>query len=82
MKVLASHPQTESGLRRWAGGRDLIIASYYFYHNGRDMQKSQKGLMQSLVFKVLQQSPGLVDTICRDLLQRGIAFDSTHPYLS
>jgi hypothetical protein len=60
MKFLSGHAQTPDILQHWAGPKRLVAASYYFWSAGTPMQKSQKGLLQSLLFQLLSQCPELI----------------------
>ena len=44
--------------------RGLVIASHFFWGNGNQMQKSQEGLLQTLLYDVLRQCPELIELIC------------------
>jgi hypothetical protein len=63
MKFLAHHPDTTSHLRYWANDRKLIVAKFFFWNTGTRLQKSQEGLLRSLLFEVLRQSPELIPYI-------------------
>ncbi|TKA83739.1 hypothetical protein B0A55_00086 [Friedmanniomyces simplex] len=52
MKFLADHEQTMDMLRGWASPKALVMASFYFSNSGTMMQKSQEGLLQSLLLQV------------------------------
>ncbi|KAK0616515.1 hypothetical protein B0T14DRAFT_248479 [Immersiella caudata] len=64
MKFLADHPKTEEALARWASRNRLIIASHYFWSAGTAMQKSRQGLLQTLLYEIFRQLPGLIETAC------------------
>ncbi|KAK7996736.1 hypothetical protein PG989_004776 [Apiospora arundinis] len=64
MKFVASHRQTHRCLGQWSLSQKAIIASHYFWFAGTPMQKSLKGLLQSLLFDVFRQQPGLVEQVC------------------
>ena len=64
MKYLVSEPRTQSILQAWAGNEALVIAKFFFWNAGNDMQKSQEGLLQSLLHEVLSQCPQLMEIIC------------------
>ena len=64
MKFLMSHSHTSTALQLWAGQKSLISASYFFWNAGSPMQKSQLGLLSSLLFDVLQQCPHLIQSVC------------------
>ena len=66
MKYLVQSPQTDVVLHNWAGGRELYVASFYFWVTGTRMQKSQEGLLQSIVYGFLSQEPALIPIVLRD----------------
>ena len=55
MKFLSHHRSSTSALQRWAGDKELITATFYFWHAGTELQKSQQGLLQSLLHGILSQ---------------------------
>ena len=64
MKHLASHSQTRTLLQEWAGDKRLVIASFYFTITGSPMQKSQQGLLRSLLFEIFRQCPSFIPAVC------------------
>ena len=64
MKYLHQHTRVIVALSEWADGQQLITASFYFWHAGSDLQKSQRGLLQTLLYYVLRQCPQLVPAVC------------------
>ncbi|KAI6795430.1 hypothetical protein KC361_g5013 [Hortaea werneckii] len=60
MKFVADHWRTEEGLKQWARGKALVIARHYFWCSGHPMQRTQDGLLQSLLFQLLRQCPELI----------------------
>ena len=58
---LEVHPQPhcDKHLQKWAAGSRLITASFFFWSAGIDLQRSQKGLLLSLLFQILEQCPEL-----------------------
>jgi hypothetical protein len=60
MKFLAGHERTKTLLRQWSGGGGLIVASIYFWSAGHEVQKSQLGLMKSLLYQIFRQCPDLM----------------------
>ncbi|KAI1744668.1 hypothetical protein F4680DRAFT_405708 [Xylaria scruposa] len=60
MKFLCNSPKTVDSLRVWAGHKRLIIAKFYFWHSGSTLQKSQEGLLRSILFEILRQCPDLI----------------------
>ena len=64
MKYLVSEPRTESILQTWAGNEALVVGKFFFWNAGNVMQKSQEGLLQSLLYEVLSQCPQLMESVC------------------
>ncbi|KAF7502238.1 hypothetical protein GJ744_006309 [Endocarpon pusillum] len=62
MKYLCSHPETHDILRKWGGG-DVVVASFFFWNTGVKMEKTQQGLLQSLLYQVLRRCPELIKDI-------------------
>ncbi|KAJ0119586.1 small s protein [Diaporthe amygdali] len=56
MKHINMHPKLDDALTRWAAGRELFKASFYFYYLGTEMQKSGIGLLRSLVLALMKAS--------------------------
>ncbi|KAJ4376341.1 hypothetical protein N0V83_001624 [Neocucurbitaria cava] len=63
MKFEANHRLTRKHLKRWAAEKKLVIASYYFWNAGNDLQKSQEGLLRSLLFTILQNCPHMISEL-------------------
>ena len=63
MKFLGEHEKTAEALRAWAGGKRLAVAHHYFWNAGTPLQKSQKGLFQSLLYQILHQVPELIPQV-------------------
>ncbi|KAJ8111143.1 hypothetical protein ONZ43_g5693 [Nemania bipapillata] len=66
LKYLADSPRTKKSLAQWAAGNKLHTASFYFWNAGNSMQKSQQGLLQSLLFQVLSICPEVAERVCPD----------------
>ena len=66
MKYLYNHSKTRRALGEWAAGKDLIVAGFFFWTAGTSMQKSQQGLLQSLLMCILKQRPALISHLCPD----------------
>lgn len=59
MKYIVSQPETAKHLEAWAGDKQLVIAKHFFWSTGTSLQKSQEGLLRSILFEVLRKSPEL-----------------------
>jgi hypothetical protein len=66
MKYICDNTQTAASLHQWDGSARLVTASYYFWNAGTDMQKSQQGLLQSLLYEILTRCPDLIPTVFRE----------------
>ncbi|CAN9203240.1 unnamed protein product [Alternaria alternata] len=63
MKYLYQDPRFMEALRFWAGEDRLIVADFYFWNPGAEIQKSQEGLFRSLLWQVLDQNVSLASTL-------------------
>ena len=70
MNYVANEPRTQKLLRCWAGDARLIIAKYFFWNAGAQMQKSQQGLLQTLLRDIFGQCPELMPIVCPSRWQR------------
>ena len=59
MKFLVGNPRTRAYLTKWAGQRTMIASNYFFWINGSAVQRSQEGLLRSVVLDILLQCPEL-----------------------
>jgi hypothetical protein len=62
MKFIREDQRTQDCLTKWAAPKKLVTAAFFFWKSGTQMQMSQTGLLQSLLFEVLSQ--------CKDLVAR------------
>ncbi|KAF8862787.1 hypothetical protein BDZ45DRAFT_183438 [Acephala macrosclerotiorum] len=60
MKYLANHDRMKENLQTWANPLKLVTSSYYFWGAGNELQKSQIGLLRSLLHDILRQCPTLI----------------------
>jgi hypothetical protein len=63
MKYLQRCRHMQTQLSSWAGSKRLVVAAYYFWLAGSDMQKSQEGLLRQLLFDILQSRPDWIPII-------------------
>ncbi|KAM0722948.1 hypothetical protein Q7P37_001146 [Cladosporium fusiforme] len=75
MKFLETSPETKDILLRWAGKRQLFVTSFYFWITASSsMQKSQEGLLQSIIFEILRQEPALIPKVTPERWGKGTLF--------
>ena len=70
MKFLHEDRRTNQALQEWAarqGGSELVVGSFFFWYAGTSVQKSQAGLLRSLLFDVLNRRPELVPVLFPDV---------------
>ena len=63
MKFIVHNRQTDHALQVWAGDKDVLKASHYFWAAGATLQKSHEGLLRSLLFDILDQYPQLIPAV-------------------
>ena len=64
MKFLHNNDKTHVALRRWASNARLLVACFFFWNAGTPMQKSQHGLLQTLLYHIFKQAPELIAATC------------------
>ena len=64
MRFLSGHQKSTALLKSWSQSRQLYMASYFFWLSGEQMQKSQRGLLQTLLCQILRTDPDLVTSVC------------------
>lgn len=60
MKHLVRHQKTRSALQAWAGPTKLLLSSFFFWHSGHELQKSQIGLFRALLYDCLKDHRELI----------------------
>lgn len=67
MKYLQNDQRTIDHLMDWAGTVELVMPSFYFWYAGTSLQKSQTGLLRSLLFDILSRRPDNIIVIFPEL---------------
>jgi hypothetical protein len=67
VKFLLQQPKVEDQLRQWAGGKPLVRANFFFWALGSPVQKSQSGLLRSLLYDALRQQRSLIPRMFPDM---------------
>jgi NACHT domain len=57
-------PRCHEYLTTWSCDKQLILASFYFWNSGTQVQMTQRGLMLSLLYQILEQCPELAPLVC------------------
>ncbi|KAM6509647.1 hypothetical protein FALCPG4_017295 [Fusarium falciforme] len=64
MRYLSTRTRTQTEIEKWAGDRTLVLASFFFWKPGSELQKSLEGLFRSLLCDILTACPDLIrDTL-------------------
>ncbi|KAH9236527.1 hypothetical protein K456DRAFT_1736659 [Colletotrichum gloeosporioides 23] len=66
MKFILGHETTRDLSNIWANSKPLLIASHFFWFGGTKMQKSQEGLLRTLLFQILSNAPELTSRVLPD----------------
>lgn len=66
MKFIVDHAQTESMLQEWAHPKQAVLASHFFWTAGTSMQKSELGLLRTLLYDVFRICPDLIPETCAE----------------
>lgn len=56
IKFLHGDSRTAESIKQWAGDTQFMVLSFYFWNLGTDLQKSTRGLYQSLLYDALKQN--------------------------
>ena len=62
MKYLLGHDRFHELLQSWASTSELVIINFFFFHLGWPEQKSQTGLLRSLLWQLLDKYPLLIES--------------------
>ncbi|KAH6838591.1 hypothetical protein B0I37DRAFT_241098 [Chaetomium sp. MPI-CAGE-AT-0009] len=63
MKYISTNTRTADYLTRWARPIPLVVTTFYFWRNGTRLEKSEEGLLRSLLYSVLCQQPHLMPIV-------------------
>ncbi|KAK0670339.1 hypothetical protein QBC41DRAFT_96643 [Cercophora samala] len=63
MKYLGEQAETSGHLKKWANGRKLVVAQFFFWRPGTDVQKSLTGLYRTLLLEVFKKCPELIPVV-------------------
>jgi len=64
MKHILRNPALKVHLEKWAGGSEILIATYYAWHAGTvTLQKSFQGLKRTVLHQALDRYPNLVSAL-------------------
>lgn len=63
MKYIYNDERTSQILAQWSGSMPVLVATFFFWNSGTQEQRSQIGLLRSLLFQILHHRPALIHLI-------------------
>lgn len=66
MKYIFDHEKTRRYLHTWAQNFELKVAGFFFWNSGTAEQRSQTGILRSLLYQILCKTPDLVRVVFPD----------------
>ena len=60
MKYIYNDERTSQILAQWSGSMLVLVATFFFWNSGTQEQRSQIGLLRSLLFQILHHRPALI----------------------
>ena len=60
MKFISDHASTRTMLRTWAAPLEPLILDFYFWYTGTQLQKSQEGLLRTILHDLFEKCPDLL----------------------
>ncbi|GKU20497.1 unnamed protein product [Fusarium langsethiae] len=79
MKFLHDNERTQQYLKVWSGESELVFISFFFYALGQREQKSQVGLLRSLLYQILSRDASLVETVLPNAWREASSGDQKKP---
>ncbi|KAK8860141.1 hypothetical protein PGQ11_010875 [Apiospora arundinis] len=70
IRYLSGHKKTTRMLHAWAGNPNVTTAGFYFWTSGSQEQRSQTGLLRSLLFQLLSTKPDIIAQALPQLWQK------------
>ncbi|OTB11080.1 hypothetical protein K445DRAFT_69085, partial [Daldinia sp. EC12] len=60
IKFVLGDKRTRKAVDLWAGSKETIVASYFFWAQGMMLQQTQRGLLQAIHYQILSTIPRLI----------------------
>jgi hypothetical protein len=81
MKYIYNDPRTLRFLWDWCGDAPLVVAAFYFWNSGVDMQMSEMGLLQAILHQLLISHRELIPRLFPERWEAYSLFsDDPHPW--
>ncbi|PVH88382.1 hypothetical protein DL98DRAFT_524857 [Cadophora sp. DSE1049] len=82
MKYISQDCRTMQHLYSWVQGGQFVFSKFFFWKGGSVLQRSQNGLLRSLLYSALRQYPSLVVAILPEKLEKVEQVLADHLYES
>lgn len=79
MKFIRASPELRTHLSQWAGKEDLVVCSFFFSCAGTSLQKSQTGLLRSLLYEFLGKRIGFIPILFPNLWRAWLSGQQRKP---
>jgi hypothetical protein len=63
MRYIYEHPKTQEYLSLWAGDPPLHLAGFFFWNSGALQQRTQAGLLRTLLYQILGKNKDLLPEV-------------------
>lgn len=63
MKYIYNDTRTSQILSQWSGAMPVLVATFFFWNSGTREQRSQIGLLRSLLFQIMHHRPALIHVL-------------------
>lgn len=70
MKFIFNDRRTAEALSEWSGAMPCLVANFFFWNGGIREQRSQVGLLRSLLFQILQHRPSVASLVFPEEFER------------
>ncbi|KAF8971912.1 hypothetical protein BDZ97DRAFT_1650798 [Flammula alnicola] len=67
MRYINERKRTKELLKHWGGQQPVTTASFFFWESGTAVQRSQAGLLRSLLHQLLIEQPNIIPTVFPEL---------------
>ncbi len=69
-------------LKKWVGPSTLVVASFYFWNSGMEIQMTQMGLLRTLLYQIVAQRPDIIPIIASKHWESLCLFDHCREHFS
>jgi hypothetical protein len=74
MRFIHDDKRTQRGLKGWAAERPAVMAYFFFWNSGTEIQMSYEGLLRTLIFQILEKLPHLIPAVFSSRIEAAILF--------